>query len=179
MKSVIPIIIILPMFLQAITTHAPLINPVLYEEQRKIYDTQNKERKISQSIYTELQTIPLDEDMNASKACLRIDKITLENSKLINDEELDAVIKPYLHRCDSMEDISIIVKNINNLYIKKAYVTSRAYIKAQDMSKHKLNISTMEGKIEKVEGKDIFTSLVFPYVEQSHLNLRDLEVGNQ
>jgi len=177
MKSVIPIIIILPIFLQAITTHAPLMNPILYEEQRKIYDAQNKEKIISQNIYTELQEIPLKEDVNASKACLRIDEITLENSKLIDDEELDAVIKPYLHRCDSMDDINMIVKNINNIYIQKAYVTSRAYIKAQDMSKHKLIISTMEGKIEKVEGQDISTSLVFPYVEQSHLNLRDLEIG--
>ena len=177
MKSVIPIIIFLPIFLQAVTTHIPLQNPILYEEQRKIYDAQNIERKISQSIYTDLQEIPLEEDVNASKACIRIDEITLENSKLIDDKELDSVIKPYLHRCDSMEDINIIVKNINNIYIQKAYVTSRAYIKAQDMSKHKLTISTMEGKIEKVEGKDIYTSLVFPYVEQSHLNLRDLEIG--
>ncbi len=177
MKPVIPIIIILPIFLQALTTNIPLNNPILYEEQRKIYDAQNKEKKISQNIYTELQPIPLKEDVNASTACLRIDKITLENSKLIADEELDAVIKPYLHRCNSIQDINMIVKNINNLYIQKAYVTSRAYIKAQDMSKHKLTISTMEGKIEKVEGKDISTSLVFPYVEQSHLNLRDLEMG--
>ncbi len=177
MKSVIPIIIILPIFLQALTTHTPLRNPILYEEQRKIYDAQHKERKLSQSIYTELQVIPVEEDVNASKACLRIDIITLENAELIDDDELDTVIKPYLHRCDSMEDINIIVKNINNIYFEKAYVTSSAYIKAQDMSKHKLIISTMEGKIEKVEGKDISTSLVFPYVEQSHLNLRDLEIG--
>ena len=176
-KSVIPITIILPIFLQAITSNIPLENPTQYQEQKKIYDTQDKEKQTPESIYTELNEIPIKEDVNASKACTHINEISLENSVLIDEDEFKILIKPYLQRCDTMQDINILVKKINNLYIEKAYVTSRAYIKAQNMSNHKLTISTMEGKIETVEGKNISTSLVFPYAEQSHLNLRDLEVG--
>ena len=177
MKSVIRITIILPIFLQAITTNMPLGSPTLYQEQKKIYDAQSKEKSTPASIYTELNAIPIGEDINISKECIDIDTMTLENSELIDEDEFSTLIEPYLNRCDTLEDINTLIKKINNLYIEKAYVTSRAYIKAQDMSKNRLVISTMEGKIEKVEGKDISTSLVFPYAEQSHLNLRDLEVG--
>lgn len=178
MKSVIPITIILPIFLQAITTTIPLGSPTLYQEQKKIFDSQSKEKKTtSKSIYTELKTIPIKEDTNASKACIHIDTIILEASELIDDNEFSALIKPYLNRCDTMEDINTLIKKINNLYIEKAYVTSRAYIKAQDMSKNRLVISMMEGKVETLKGENISTALVFPYVEQSYLNLRDLEVG--
>ena len=177
MKSVIRITIILPIFLQAITTNIPLESPTQYQEQKKIYDAQSKEKKTSESIYTDLNAIPIKEDMNASAACTHIEEITLENSELIDEDEFKILIKPYLQRCDTMQDINALVKKINNLYIEKAYVTSRVYIKAQNMSHNKLVISTMEGKIEKVEGKDISTSLVFPYTEESYLNLRDLEVS--
>ncbi len=178
MKSVIRFTIILPIFLQALTTSIPLENPTLYQEQKKIFDSQTKEKKTTpESIYTELKTIPIDEDTNASKVCIDIDTITLEDSKLIDEDEFTGLIEAYSNRCNTLEDINILIKKINNLYIEKAYVTSRAYIKAQDMSNNRLVISTMEGKIETLRGENISTSLVFPYVEQSHLNLRDLEVG--
>ena len=177
MKFVITMTIILPIFLQAITTTTLLENPSQYQEQKRIFDVQSKEKKTSENLYTELQAISLQEDMNVSTSCIRIDKITFENSELIDADELHIISKPYLHRCDTMQEINTLVKKINNLYIEKAYITSRAYIKAQNLSKNRLTISTMEGKIETVEGKDISTSLVFPYAEESYLNLRDLEVG--
>ncbi len=148
-----------------------------YEEQRKIYEAQNKERQTSAPIYTEVKTIPLHQDSNASKACIQINEIDLENITLISKKELDNLIKPYLHHCDTMQDINTLMKKINNIYIEKSYVTSRAYIKPQDMSKGRLVIATMEGKIEFVRGEGISTALVFPFVSDDHLNLRDLEMG--
>jgi len=148
-----------------------------YQDQKNIYKEQIKESKASAPIYTDLQKIPLKQLGNGSKACLQIDEIIIQDITLISKKELDIITKPYLHKCDTMDEINTMVKKINNLYIEKAYVTSRAYIKPQDISKGNLTIAAMEGKIEFVTGKGIHTKLVYPFIEGDNLNLRDLEVG--
>ena len=148
-----------------------------YEEQRKIYDEQNKERKSAETIYTELETLPLSKSSNTSQACIQINHIDTEGITRIDKKELAVLIKPYLHRCDTMHDINTLVKEINNIYIEKAYVTSRAYIKPQDLSTGKLLIVSMEGKVEKISDSNISTAMIFPAMEGDVLNLRDLEVG--
>ncbi len=177
MKLTIGAGIIIISFLHAQPIIKQIDDITRYQEQRKIYESQNKERQTSAPIYTEVRTIPLSQDSNASKACIQINEIDLADIALINKNDLHKLASPYLHRCDTMQDISTLVKKINNVYIEMSYVTSRAYIKPQDMSKGKLVISAMEGKIEFVRGNGISTSLVFPFVNKSYLNLRDLEVG--
>lgn len=148
-----------------------------YEEQKKIYEAQTKELQPAEAIYTELTPIPLTKESNATQACIKIETIDTTSITLVEKEALEALKKPYIHRCDTMHDINTLVKKINNIYIERAYITSRAYIKPQDLSKGHLVISAMEGKVESVNGNNISTGLVFPFIENSFLNLRELEVG--
>jgi len=152
-------------------------NITRYQKQQNIYEDQNKERHSAAAIYTELESIPLSQESNVSQACIQINSIEIEDITLIDQKDLETLIKPYLHRCDTMQDINTLVKKINNIYIEKAYVTSRAYIKPQDLSKGHLVIVVMEGKVEKISGSTISTVFVFPTMEREALNLRDLEVG--
>ena len=62
MKFVIYTTIVLPIFLQAITLPLSLENPLLYEEQRKVYEEKQKARQTAAAIYTELTPIPLSQD---------------------------------------------------------------------------------------------------------------------
>lgn len=177
MKTALGIGVLLSVFLQAEPIHRQIEDITRYQEQKKIYEEQDKERQSAAPLYTELGSIPLQADLNQTGPCINIQTIELENNTLIEKKELDTLLKPYLHRCDTMGDINNLVKKINNIYIGEAYVTSRAYIKPQDMSKGHLIISTMEGKIESVSGEGVSTALVFPFTERGYLNLRDLEVG--
>ena len=160
---------------------APIIRQIdditRYQEQKKIYEAQTKERQTVASIYTELKAIPLSRDDDSSQACINIESIDIQNVTRIDKKVLNGLMKPYLHRCDTMHDINTLVKKINNVYIEKAYVTSRAYIKPQDLSKGHLVIVAMEGKVESISGRDISTALIFPFMEGEVLNLRDLEMG--
>ena len=164
----------MPIFLSSQPVDRQINDIIRYQEQKKIYEEQNKAREISAPIYTQVEKIPLQKS-NISSACIHIKKIDTQQITLIDRKKLDQLIKPYLHRCDTMDDINTLVKKINNIYIEDAYVTSRAYIKPQDMSKGLLVLSAMEGKIESVKGKGVSTVLVFPFVERGYLNLRDLE----
>jgi hemolysin activation/secretion protein len=148
-----------------------------YQEQKRLYEAQHKEQQRAAPIYTDMGRWALQRDGNGTGACIQTDRVDTSEITLINDHELSAVTAPYLHRCNSIVRINNLIKQINNLYIQKAYVTSRAYLKAQDLSKGVLHISTMEGKIESLEGRGVFTKFVFPRPQESYLNLRDLEVG--
>ena len=90
MKSVIYITFFLPIFLQAITLSLTLVNPLLYEEQRKIYEEQQKKRQTTASIYTELKSIPLSQDDDSSQACIQIESIEIQNVTRIGKKVLDA-----------------------------------------------------------------------------------------
>ena len=152
-------------------------NITRYQDQRNIHEKQNKERDTTDAIYTELEAIPLSQESNVPLSCIQINSIEIEDITLIDQKDLEELIKPYLHRCDTMQDINILVKKINNIYIEKAYVTSRAYIKPQDLSQGHLLIVAMEGKVKKISESNISTLMVFPTMEGEALNLRDLEVG--
>ena len=148
-----------------------------YQEQKRVFEENVKKQKEPTSIYTNLRSLALQSGSDMQGSCIQIDRVHTEDIKLISKEKLEQMIKPYLHKCDTIGEINNLVKKINNVYIEKAYITSRAYIKAQDLSKGDLIISSMEGKIESVKGKNVVTELVFLSPEDTYLNLRELEMG--
>ncbi|HEY9189238.1 MAG TPA: ShlB/FhaC/HecB family hemolysin secretion/activation protein [Sulfurovum sp.] len=177
LKQYIGTFLLLPYLLHASPLVRQVDDIIRLEEQKKIYESQIRESQAAEAIYTELTPIPLSKETNATDACIRIERIDTKGITLIDRGVLEALKEPYLHRCDTMHDINTLVKKINNLYIEKAYITSRAYIKPQDLSKGDLVITAMEGKVEAVTGNNISTALVFPFIENDFLNLRDLETG--
>ena len=148
-----------------------------YQEQKAVYEAQQHQQKVAAPIYTDMGKWALQKENNGSTACIKTEQINTSEITLISHSELSAITASYLHRCNSIVQVNNLIKQINNLYIQKAYVTSRAYLKAQDLTKGILHISAMEGKIESLEGKGVFTKFVFPSPQEEYLNLRDLEVG--
>ncbi|MDY0403160.1 POTRA domain-containing protein [Sulfurovum sp.] len=101
-------------FLQADPINRQIEDITRYQEQKKIYEEQTKERQSAKPIYTPLGRTALHEDVTESKRCIPIETIELEEITLI-EKELDTLIQPYLHRCNTMNEINNLVKKINNL----------------------------------------------------------------
>ena len=175
--GIVSFLLLLPLWVQASSIENQIDDVTRYQEQKNIFEEHKKKQIFDASNYTELKTLLLDKDSNNSEVCIDISDIEVDGVTIISSDIIDEIIEPYLNKCNSIKQLNIMVKKINNEYIKEAYITSRAYIKAQDMSKGKLTVSVMEGKIESVEGKNISTSLVFPFTNDNNLNLRKLEMG--
>lgn len=156
------------------------VNDILrYQEQKKIYKKAiNKLKEQKKTMYNELSLIKLEtSDDNKNKACVEIKKIEFKDITLFSQDVLNNISKPYLNKCQSIKNIRNIVKEINNIYIKNAYITSRAYIVPQSLKKGILLISAMEGKIDRVISDKLSTKMVFPFIQGKNLNLRDIETG--
>jgi len=96
------------------------------------------------------------------------------------------ITRDFAGRCLAATDIEAILAQLTKSFIDRGYITTRAYLPAQDLRTGKLVITVVEGRIERYEiesgpagGKkgSIWPSGAFPGNPGDALNLRDLEQG--
>ncbi len=117
-----------------------------------------------------------------SITCRQIDTIRINASPNLSDQVREEIIAKFNHRCLNVSDIERILAEITKHYIDRGFITARAYLPPQDLSKGQLEILVVEGVVEKIlldDGNKHSVSVknVFPGIEGNLLNLRDLEQG--
>ena len=114
--------------------------------------------------------------------CFEIQVVNIQGAENLGQEELFEIQSLYQNRCLYLTDINQIVAQVSEIYLQQGYVTSRAYIKPQDLSDGSLDILVLEGFAEGLQSKDQTISplqleLAFPVRTGEILNLRDVEQG--
>lgn len=114
--------------------------------------------------------------------CRDIDVITISNSPNMSESFREKIDEQFTGRCLNVSDIERILGEITKHYIDRGYVTTRAYLAPQDLTKGHLTILVIEGLIEQIDVQDggassVSPKLVFPAADSELLNLRDLEQG--
>lgn len=114
--------------------------------------------------------------------CRQIDTIRISASPNLPSQVRENIIAKFNHRCLNVGDIERILAEITKHYIDRGFITARAYLPPQDLSKGQLEILVVEGVVEKIlldDGNKHSVSVknVFPGIEGNLLNLRDLEQG--
>ena len=114
--------------------------------------------------------------------CRDISAITLNGSPNLSAAVRKRIEADFTGRCLNVGDIERILAEITRAYIDRGYITTRAYLPPQDLSKGHLEILVIEGVVEKIlikdgDAKSISIGNVFPGVEGDLLDLRDLEQG--
>ena len=114
---------------------------------------------------------------NKSGNCFFIKKINERSLTLLSQNEKINILKKYLFKCNTIEDLKNLVKELNSLYIDKGYITSKVFLKPQNISNGIIELFAIEGKIENIKKNDLYLKLAFFLNKEEYLNLRDLEVG--
>lgn len=114
--------------------------------------------------------------------CRDIREIDLRGASRLDAETRARLLAPFLDRCLDVGDIERLLSDITRHYIDRGFVTTRAYIPQQDLSKGRLEILVIEGVVEKIlirdgERESVSVGNAFPGVEGGVLNLRDIEQG--
>lgn len=149
------------------------------DQQRKIFNSQIQDREsVKENKIYNMKEINIEED-KTENSCIQIEKINITDTTIYDSDDFEDLIAPYLNNCNGLKNLKNLTNKISNMYIDKGYITSRAFIKGQDLSDGTVDISVLEGKIEDVISENINTSNIYSGFKEKILNIRDLEVAIQ
>lgn len=132
-----------------------------------------------------IDTRTLVPKVDASKAagkCRDIRTIAISGAPRLSGSVREQIDRQFAGRCLGVPEIEQLLGEITRDYVLRGYVTTRAYLPAQDLSKGQLDITVVEGTIEKLRIEDkghrsFAPGNTIPAKPGDVLNLRDLEQG--
>jgi hemolysin activation/secretion protein len=115
-------------------------------------------------------------------ACFDIQEIVLLGELKEPVSELKSELISFEGRCLGSVGLQNVLRQITNYYIAKGFVTSRAYLKPQDISAGRLEVLVVEGNVDEVvilEGdiKRARPQQITGHRQGHILNIRDFEQG--
>lgn len=162
---------------------SPAERDVIQQQQRDILEQNRQQREDLQR--TAKPAVSPGAPRSAGGAVTAGPCFTLNNIELDGADNMPAGVKrriigPYLGQCNDLAHINALVKQVSDWYIEQGYITSRAFLTAQDLSQGTLRLTIMEGKLQDIllEHHDArLLRAAFPHLKGSILNLRDIEQG--
>jgi hemolysin activation/secretion protein len=170
------------------------VDPSVIERQNQIIERQQQERLRQEQERamqprgpregTDLGTIePRVNVPDLGVPCRDIREIRIRGADLLPDQTRRQIEQDYTGRCLESKDLEAILAALTKNYIDRGYVTTRAYLPPQDLRSGVLEITVIEGTIERFDldqsGDGAKPSIpgAFPARPGERLNLRDLEQG--
>ncbi|MQL49187.1 ShlB/FhaC/HecB family hemolysin secretion/activation protein [Photorhabdus khanii] len=164
---------------QASIPVSPADQETITQQQKALLQQAQQQREALRHNLTLSPPPALTPDASES-VCHTIHRIEFAGAENLSRSVKQNLIHPYLSHCLTLQDINGLVRKVSNAYIERGYVTSRADLKAQDLSTGILIITVNEGKIESISldnGTPLSLKMAFPGMVGKTLNLRDIEQG--
>ncbi|MCA6221702.1 ShlB/FhaC/HecB family hemolysin secretion/activation protein [Photorhabdus antumapuensis] len=158
---------------------SPADQEVITQQQKALLQQAQQQREALRNNITLSPDLESETD-GARSVCHTVHHIQFEGTESLSQSAREMLIQPYLSRCLTLPDINELVRKVSNAYIERGYVTSRAGLRAQDLSTGMLVITVSEGKVESItlDGEtSLSLKMVFPGMIGNILNLRDIEQG--
>ena len=183
----------LPMLLIASAAHAQIdLREVdrqnqVFERQQQELLRQQQERALQPPPRSGTDLRPLEPQITVPDLgvkCRDIREIRITGATRLPDDVRQGVVRDHAGHCLGVGELEAILATLTKSYIDRGYITTRAYLPAQDLRSGVLEIKVIEGSIERFElqqsgRSDASTSIrgAFPARPGDLLNLRDLEQG--
>lgn len=156
----------------------------IQQEQQRLLNEEFRRQELKNALQrpqtTETATTAEEKEPDLVSSCINIRKILVTGNEKVSDWAIKSVTKKYKNTCMGLPQINQMMNEITDIYIKKGYVTSRAFLPMPQtrLKKGILEIRVVEGKISNFEGlSKLQTITAFPFLAGSILNLRDIEQG--
>jgi len=96
------------------------------------------------------QFIYLQRTNAAEEVKFEVKQISYNPSAILNEDELEGIIKNYEDKEVSISDLQEMVKEINQLYSEEGYITAKAILPQQRINNGIIKIELIEGYIDKI-----------------------------
>ncbi|MCP3668055.1 MAG: ShlB/FhaC/HecB family hemolysin secretion/activation protein [Gammaproteobacteria bacterium] len=178
----IPVLALLAPWVEAASLPGFPGEQLLNREQQYLEGRERENRSTPEIFFDTPSLEATDSDASPSASCFPINSIVLEGARVLKAELRENLINKHEGRCLGYREINDLVRQISNTYIEKGYVTSRAYLRSQNLTDGVLIISVLEGQLGEItvavdDPGRINLETAFPGLEGEILNLRDLEQG--
>ncbi len=116
-------------------------------------------------------------------SCFTVKQLKFKDAYKLSPNHKKVLKKQWQGRCIDLNDMNKILRSVTDWYVQKGYVTTRAFIEPQDISRGQFEILVVEGRIENyVLQKDVGLKRrqvygAFPPQPGSYLHIRGLEQG--
>lgn len=162
---------------------AEITNPAdrdsITQQQKTLLEQAQQQREALQN-NVELPALPLPVPAAAGAVCQPVRQIVFDGADHLSWSVKESLARPYQGRCLTLEHINRLVRETTNAYLQRGYVTSRAWLQEQDISRGVLAVSVSEGRIESITQngeQTLALKMAFPGLVGDVLNLRDIEQG--
>ena len=161
----------------------------ILERQRRQEQREQEQQNIQKEFELPAQFQPQKEGIiDDGSGSFLIKEIRLTNSQIFSAHKINKVTKDFIGKVINLNNLNEIMRRINNLYIDKGYITTKVFLKPQDVSKGVVILDVVEGKLEEIELDESFKGnsslsdqsrkfMAFPFLENKLLNIRDIERG--
>lgn len=187
MKTIfIPVLLLPSMFVQAATQQqieqAQVTgDQVLHQQQVNMQQQQDKLTPLQPPSGVNLQSdLQLTEGLvEANGNCIELEYLKVDGASLLDEWELEVLEVPFVGKCINSDLVASVLATTTDFYIKRGYVTTRAYLPKQNLRQGVLRIEIAEGKFGEVfaKGNDDGMNLAatLPVDDQEPMHIRDLE----
>lgn len=151
---------------------------------------QQQRELLERKLATPIPSLPNTQSIapTSELQCVAVKAINLMGISLLTATEQQSLITNYLNRCLTKSDINQLLQTINQAYIAKGYITTRAYLPEQNVALGQLKLEVIEGKIENIQlnnnqlnhqraSDKRRVKYAFPVNSQDYLRLSDIEQG--
>ena len=112
--------------------------------------------------------------------CVDIERIKFSGNTKVSNRRIRRMARRYEGRCITVDEINLFLNEVTNLYIRRGYITSRAFMVMPQfyLNEGILDVRIIEGRVHNITGLPLGEQLTaFPRMERTNLNLRDFEQG--
>ncbi|QLK62208.1 ShlB/FhaC/HecB family hemolysin secretion/activation protein [Enterobacteriaceae bacterium Kacie_13] len=171
------------LFLAVLPIHAALLSPAdresIEQQQRDLLQQQQIQRDELEKGQTISEPPPAPTD-SGDQPCFTISTINIHQATHLSASNQQALTKPFIGKCLGIQKVTLLVQEISDTSIERGYITSRAFLPEQDLSRGELNIMVMEDKLDEIQldkRSNRILAMAFPGLKGKILNLRDIEQG--
>lgn len=150
------------------------------EQQQQQLLLQNQQQRESLERAMPLPPAQTEQSVPASGPCFTIHRIVLNGATLLDARKQQKLLTPWRNQCLDIARINQLTNRISDWYIKRGYITSRAFLTEQDLRSGELHLTVLEGRLEKIHMEGVperELKMTFPGLPGNILNLRDIEQG--
>lgn len=120
------------------------------ERQINEHEIQKKIEKSKVETLFEAPEEGVEEEVVQGK-CFELTEIVFKNDTLLSKRTKKKLTNEFIGKCINQELLQSIVRNTTNHYVRKGYITTRAFINPQDIHTGKLEVLIIEGKVDRLE----------------------------